>query len=108
MLWDPSKGELKNEADRPIVIHIVRYLAKICEDYVNSSSTTWDLTMDVQNRPQWLKDVEKQQKEKRSGIYAKRRSLPTFRWKKAPKEISEADMHAMGTDLEAEVEESWL
>ena len=73
MLWDPSKGELKNEADRPIVIHIVRYLAKICEDYVNSSSTTWDLTMDVQNRPQWLKVVEKQQKEKRSGIYAKRR-----------------------------------
>ena len=77
MLWDPSKGELKNEADRPIVVHIVRYLAKICDDYVNSSSTAWDLTMDVQNRPQWLKDVEKQRKIEMVGIHAK----AWIRWK---------------------------
>ena len=57
LLWDPRMGELKNEADRPIVCHIVDYLAEIYQQYILSGSTAWDLTMDVRHAPQWLKDI---------------------------------------------------
>merc|ERR1711998_348187 len=52
---NPLEGCFHNEADRRVIRPVLTKIAQQYEQYGQSKSTTWDMTMNVRARPQWLR-----------------------------------------------------
>jgi len=56
-LLDPREGFFQNKADQQAIAPVLMQLALEYAAYEESGSESWDNTIDVSSRPQWLKDL---------------------------------------------------
>ena len=57
LLRNPMDGNFTVEADRDAVLPVTQLIAERFAEYAASGADAWDATLDVHNRPKWLKDL---------------------------------------------------
>ena len=56
-ILSPFDGDLTVDKDRPFLLAITNRIAREYSAYEASHSSAWDLTLDIENRPKWLKQA---------------------------------------------------